>query len=354
MQGTSFADTVAKGGAGGARNLRAEPACRRVGRAAHHNLPGGRVDNAGSVQDNGARRAPGFGMFGFPVAPGGANGGGVYSRGAVSFVDSVARSNVAAGASADSGGPASGGALTVWDTTLTLSGSYLAGNAATGGNAFGASAASRAASWAAAGSGQHDRHHERTTLAATARAGGFGSDFRLRLRRGFYCLVPANSRTSRVRQTTRPTAAGRPLFPGARSARARTVACNVRPRSGGIFASASVTLTATSWQPRYRTSGPHRRGTTSVPAIRAARRAALQPDVGTIENSAGAFVLPLLPGSPARDAANHPGCPAVDERMVPRPLDGNGDAIAVCDIGSYEAGAGVSQRDLIFEDSFDS
>jgi hypothetical protein len=52
---------------------------------------------------------------------------------------------------------------------------------------------------------------------------------------------------------------------------------------------------------------------------------------------------PLLPGSPAIDAGNPAGCTdhlgnplTADQRGTPRPLDGNGDGSAICDMGSYE------------------
>ena len=49
----------------------------------------------------------------------------------------------------------------------------------------------------------------------------------------------------------------------------------------------------------------------------------------------------LLPqaGSPAIDGGVATGCPAIDQRGLARPADGNGDAIAVCDSGAVEVGA---------------
>jgi hypothetical protein len=67
------------------------------------------------------------------------------------------------------------------------------------------------------------------------------------------------------------------------------------------------------------------------------------------------YLFPLQAGSPAVDAANNYGCPAVDELWTARPLDGNGDGKAVCDIGAFElaptgkhetAGLGLSFGDI--------
>ncbi len=45
---------------------------------------------------------------------------------------------------------------------------------------------------------------------------------------------------------------------------------------------------------------------------------------------------PLIQGSPLIDGAPSVYCPTVDQRNYPRPLDGDGDALAVCDPGAFE------------------
>ena len=69
--------------------------------------------------------------------------------------------------------------------------------------------------------------------------------------------------------------------------------------------------------------------------------------MGPLQDNGGVTpTYALLPGSPAIDAGNPNDCtdniPAVitqDQRGVSRPVDGDGDGTAICDIGSFEAPA---------------
>jgi len=64
------------------------------------------------------------------------------------------------------------------------------------------------------------------------------------------------------------------------------------------------------------------------------RVTAAQLALGGLTGSPAYF--PLNPGSVAIDTGNNATCPAADQRGVPRPRDGNGDGVAICDVGSYE------------------
>jgi hypothetical protein len=50
--------------------------------------------------------------------------------------------------------------------------------------------------------------------------------------------------------------------------------------------------------------------------------------------SGDACTVPIPP--PAIDGGANDGCPASDQRGFPRPVDGNGDSTAACDIGAFE------------------
>lgn len=50
----------------------------------------------------------------------------------------------------------------------------------------------------------------------------------------------------------------------------------------------------------------------------------------------------LRPYSPAIDAGDNEACPSADQRGVKRPVDGDGDGHAVCDIGAFELASNVT------------
>ena len=63
----------------------------------------------------------------------------------------------------------------------------------------------------------------------------------------------------------------------------------------------------------------------------------MDPMLGALQDNGGStWTHALLVGSPAIDAGTEADCPASDQRGQLRPLDGDGDGLAVCDVGAFE------------------
>ena len=81
------------------------------------------------------------------------------------------------------------------------------------------------------------------------------------------------------------------------------------------------------------------------------------PMLGPPEDNGGAtFTHALLAGSPAIDSGNPAAlgtggaaCPQTDQRGVERPADGDGDDIAICDIGAFELVPGANFPHVAFD-----
>ncbi len=74
------------------------------------------------------------------------------------------------------------------------------------------------------------------------------------------------------------------------------------------------------------------------------------PLLGSLQNNGGLTEThALLSGSPAIDAGNPEYCLSTDQRNYQRPIDGDSDSVAICDIGAYEFNA--DKEILVVNDS---
>ncbi len=129
-----------------------------------------------------------------------------------------------------------------------------------------------------------------------------------------------------------------------------TIASNSATAGGGVSNGGSVTLQGAllsansggNCSGTISSAGSNLDNGTSCAFAGAGDLSAVDPLLGALADNGGPTAThALASGSPAIDAAASGGCPATDQRGVARPVDGNGDSLAACDIGAFEATAPV-------------
>lgn len=125
-----------------------------------------------------------------------------------------------------------------------------------------------------------------------------------------------------------------------------TFALNSATSGGGLYNAGSATLKSTLFDANtggncsgtIGSNGNNLDSGTSCAFGAAGDLSNINPLLGALADNGGPTATHALSaGSPAIDAADNTGCPATDQRGVVRPVDGNGDTVAVCDIGAFEA-----------------
>ena len=141
-----------------------------------------------------------------------------------------------------------------------------------------------------------------------------------------------------------------------------TFALNSATSGGGLYNAGSATLKSTLLDANtggncdgvVSSSGTNLDSGTSCAFGATGDLSNLDPLLGALADNGGPTAThALTSGSPAIDAASNTGCPATDQRGVARPVDGNGDSVAVCDIGAFEATAAADLSISIRSDPVD-
>jgi hypothetical protein len=220
-------------------------------------------------------------------------GGGLYATGTASVTHTTVGGNTAEG-SGTAGGLGGGIAFATGASTLTLVNATISGNSAAGGGGLGARGGGLAVGNAFASV------NSSTITGNTAAAGVFSGGG------GIYTLGdPLTLRNTIV--------AGNSAGAGAN--------CHY---AGGSFVSGGFNLSSDgSCAAFFNVTGDLNNA---------------NPHLGPLQNNGGPTATQaLLAGSAAIDTGDDVGCPAIDQRGIPRIEDGNGDGVARCDIGAVEA-----------------
>ena len=288
------------------------------------------------------------------------NGGGMAINGSATITNSIFTGNTANQA----GGIATGGILTIED-------SIISGNSATGGDAGGITVESAATATisdavvsgnTAVGAGGGIKSGGDLTLEdseVTGNSATSGGGILLSLNTGCGCSTITNTTISG--NTAEVSGGGIYFSDGSTSAvTASTISANSAGSLGGgvtISSGSIADIKSTILANNVSPTGPDCNGTFSslgynlVENLSSCSGAVgtditgADPVLGPLADNGGhTMTHALLPGSPAIDAVPVANCTDAsgdpldeDQRGAIRPVDGNGDGISKCDVGSYEA-----------------
>lgn len=124
-----------------------------------------------------------------------------------------------------------------------------------------------------------------------------------------------------------------------------TIALNSATSGGGLYNAGSATLkstllnanTGSNCAGTVGSNGSNLDSGASCAFSAAGDLSNVDPLLGALTDNGGTTATHALSsGSPAIDAADNTGCPLDDQRGVARPVDGDGDSVAACDIGALE------------------
>jgi CSLREA domain-containing protein len=262
-----------------------------------------------------------------------ASGGGIYiSGGTLTMNNSTVRNNFATG-SAGGGGGISIAAGTVTINNSTIHGNQISGTGVRGGGIH-------------LGSGTLIVNNSTLSdnIAADAGGGGAVQGGGIDILTG---TVTINNSTISGNQATGVGARGGGIYSllGTITVGNSTLSDNIADLGGGVYIDTDSTLHFNNTIIANSTANEAcanagTMGTNVNNLVEDGSCAALfsgDPLLAPLANNGGPTAThALLPGSPAVDAGDNTACLATDQRGFPRPIDGDENGSAICDIGAFE------------------